>query len=470
MDDRKRIGEILIDAHVIDEAQLKEALAAQRGTGKRLGEVLVEMGLATESEVARGLSAQLNIPFISLAQTIVDEEAIDLVPRDLAAEHSCVPVKMSKRFLVLAMEDPLNLMAMEEVAFRSNRKVKQVTATRSEIKAAIQTHYDAKEVRDQVVKELRETVKAQAERLETSDFKSRLFAILSNKPGVGNTHTAMNLAYCLSQRSRRVLLIDADFGHAGVSKKLGISSRRTFLDLLTKDRFVEDAVTATPYGFRLVVGETGRLRLANVTHQQRLRFVRNFNTLAAGYDVVLMDLGAGADLQTLDFALAADAAIVVTTSRDVVSGYACAKLAFLRSIVLEARLAECIGGYEVQSVFRPCFVVDQVNSPDEGRQVFEKIQATAEANLGKTAEGLQMQCVDLGSLPYSRKNHARAEELEAPYAAAFPEDPVTECYRHLTSSLLREVGRPQAASRQENRFRRFAEIVGQKPEREDDED
>lgn len=470
MDDRKRIGEILIDARVIDEAQLGEALAAQRGTRKRLGEILVEMGFATESEVARGLSAQLNIPSITLSQTVVDEEAVDLVPRHLATEHHCVPVKVSKRFLVVAMEDPLNLMAMEELAFRTNRKIKPVTATRSEIRTAIQVHYDAKEARDEVVKELQETVKAQVEELETSGFEGHLFAILSNKSGVGSTHTAMNMAYCLSQRDRRVLLIDADFGRAGISKKLGISSRRTFLDLLTKDRFVEDAVTSTPFGFRMVVAEAGRLRLANVTHQQRLRFVRNFNTLAKSYDVVLIDLGADADIQTLDFALAADVAVVVTTPQDVVAGYTCAKLAFLRSIVLEARLAESIEGYEIVPIFRPCFVLNQVNVDDEGREVFEKIQSTAGANLDQTATGFEMQCVELGSLPYSRKNHARAEELEAPYAAVFPDDPVTECYQHLASSLLKEMGRPQSGSRQENRFRRFAEIVGQKPEQASDED
>jgi len=145
---KPRLGEVLVKRGVITQQQLEAAVGAQRKTGQSLGQILVGKGFATEAQIVQALALQLNIPFVNLQQTEIQAAAVDLVPLPLVKKHTCIPVRVSDAFLVVAMQNPLDLMAMEELSFVSNRKVKQAIATRSDIVSAIKQQYSAKASRE----------------------------------------------------------------------------------------------------------------------------------------------------------------------------------------------------------------------------------------------------------------------------------------------------------------------------------
>ena len=454
---------MLVEAGLLTRGQLAEALEAQRGTGAFLGEIIVEKGFVTAAIVAEALSRQLSLPFVDLSQAVVAEEAIDLVPQRLAEELVALPLKVSKRFLVVAMHDPLNLMAVEELAFRTNRGIKQVVAPKSEILEAIQRHYAAKAERDEIVRELRRSIAAMAHAREELRPYGRVFSLVSNQGGEGKTHTAINLAYWLGRMGHKVLLIDADFGRSDVTQKLGLHTRRTFLDFVLRDHGLTEIVAPTRFGFSIIAGKTGRLRLGNLTHQQRLRFVRNFARVGQRYDAILMDLGASASAAVQDFTLAADTTIVFTTPRNLVAGYACAKLIFLRHAQIEDALASRIDGHRSDLIFKPRFIMNQVASVEQGQDLFAKIDGTAAANLSRAAPGLVMRCSLLGSVIYDDEGHLQAEKRGVPYSSASREGPATACYQRMAKTLSRIARTPISPAEAQERLQRLAEIVGRKP-------
>jgi type IV pilus assembly protein PilB len=142
---KKLVGEILIDSGVITRTQLEEALARQKETKKLLGETLVEMGYAFEEDIAGAVSAQYRIPYLPLKHHEVDRELLNLIPREVALRHRCFPVDKVGGVLTVAMEDPLDARAVEEIESESQCKVLCYVSTPSEILAAIEEHYGRSE-------------------------------------------------------------------------------------------------------------------------------------------------------------------------------------------------------------------------------------------------------------------------------------------------------------------------------------
>lgn len=136
-----RLGDLLVDAGVISDAQLKQALADQKKTGQRLGETLVSEGIITEHQLVNALTMQLGIDFIDLTNIEIDPEMTKYVPRNLAKKYSIVPVRSRGDELYLAMSDPLNFIAMEEAKTASKRRIVPMIATQSAVDHAISALY-----------------------------------------------------------------------------------------------------------------------------------------------------------------------------------------------------------------------------------------------------------------------------------------------------------------------------------------
>ena len=137
-----RVGKILVEAGVITVEQLDEALNAQRKTpNARLGAILVKLGFASEETVARALAFQRNVEFIRLRPDMVDVAATKLVNGRLAEHHCCMPLEVREGRLVLAMVNPLDLIAIEDVERASERPVEPVVATASDINSSIRHYY-----------------------------------------------------------------------------------------------------------------------------------------------------------------------------------------------------------------------------------------------------------------------------------------------------------------------------------------
>lgn len=142
---KKRLGELLVDAGVIDEFQLKSALADQKRWGDKLGSTLVKLGFVTEEIMAKALSSQMKIPNVNLRTTEIPKEVYETLTAEKARKLGVIPVMVkkegSKKLLYLAMSDPTNLGAIDEIQFSTGHIVKPVIAMDSQISAAIDRYY-----------------------------------------------------------------------------------------------------------------------------------------------------------------------------------------------------------------------------------------------------------------------------------------------------------------------------------------
>lgn len=142
----RRIGEILVEAGLLSQSQLEQALFAQRKDGRKLGQVLLEMGLVSEVQLTQALSRQLGVPWVSLHQVDFSRALLNLVPRATAERYALIPVFVRREgaqgeTLFVAMEDPMNEAAIEEVARAAPLPVKPMIACPSDVRAAIRVYY-----------------------------------------------------------------------------------------------------------------------------------------------------------------------------------------------------------------------------------------------------------------------------------------------------------------------------------------
>lgn len=138
---RKRIGEILIQAGLLDNTGLRAALAEQRRWGGQLGRVLVDMKLVTEEDLVQALSQQLNFPTVELDTMEIRDEVLDLVPGELAERHNIMPFKIAGKFLDVAMSDPTNLGIIDELRIRTQLNVRSYLAGPKMIERALTRYY-----------------------------------------------------------------------------------------------------------------------------------------------------------------------------------------------------------------------------------------------------------------------------------------------------------------------------------------
>jgi hypothetical protein len=142
---KKRLGEMLIESGIIDETQLKAALGHQRQWGVRLGQALVDLKLAAEADIVRALSAKFGFPVAQLSelQPYALEQALALLPRDFAVRHNVFPMAADTASVTVAMSDPTNLAVVDEIRFRTGRRVKVCMGGDREVAEAVRRHYPA---------------------------------------------------------------------------------------------------------------------------------------------------------------------------------------------------------------------------------------------------------------------------------------------------------------------------------------
>lgn len=136
-----RLGDLLISAGVISPDQLRDALAIQKQTKERLGDVLISSGIITEQQLIEALQMQLGVDFVDLTAVSIPLELAKFVPRSIAKKYCVVPVKLVKDELYVAMSDPLNFVAQEEIKSASHKQVVPMIATRRATEQAIATLY-----------------------------------------------------------------------------------------------------------------------------------------------------------------------------------------------------------------------------------------------------------------------------------------------------------------------------------------
>jgi type IV pilus assembly protein PilB len=136
-----RLGDLLINAGLITHEQLHQALEKQKLTRERLGHVLISEKMISEAQLIRAIEMQLGVEFIDLSTARIDSEMAGLISKNLAKKHGVLPVRKSMDTLYLAMEDPLNFPAIEEVKIATMLKVVPMISTEDAIERGIETLY-----------------------------------------------------------------------------------------------------------------------------------------------------------------------------------------------------------------------------------------------------------------------------------------------------------------------------------------
>jgi type IV pilus assembly protein PilB len=146
MSERVRIGELLLETGLITQEQLNAALKIQQDDPRRLGEILVSENMVSEAKVTQILSQQLSVPWVSLEYVDFSRQLLNLVSSETAQQHTLVPIyvrrsKQRRETLYVAIEDPSNQEALDEVADYSGLPVRPMIAPSSDIRAAIRAYY-----------------------------------------------------------------------------------------------------------------------------------------------------------------------------------------------------------------------------------------------------------------------------------------------------------------------------------------
>ncbi len=146
MAEKKKLGDMLKEAGVIDDFQLQSALAHQKNWGGKLGGILVEMGFAREEDIARAIAQNLRIPYVDLFEPPVADNIIKMIKPDIARKYSVMPAKKEGGALVLVMSDPMDIEAMDAIRFATGLTIKPALAMESEVRDAIRKYYDGENV------------------------------------------------------------------------------------------------------------------------------------------------------------------------------------------------------------------------------------------------------------------------------------------------------------------------------------
>ena len=164
-----KLGELLIAAGTITQEELDRGLELQKGTKDRLGDVLIKNKIISEDEFIQALQMQLGIEFIDLTKLNIPTELAQMLPKNIAKQHQVVPVRAVKDELYLAMSDPLNFYAIEEVRKAVRRKIVPMVATKSAIEHSIQVLYGNEGAARAIEEMRREGMGSGDSRPETSD-------------------------------------------------------------------------------------------------------------------------------------------------------------------------------------------------------------------------------------------------------------------------------------------------------------
>lgn len=139
------IGELLVREDLISAQQLQQAIEAQRNEGGSIEEHLVKLGFIEKQEIEKRLTAfiakQYRIPVIDLRKLEIEPEIVKLIPREIAEKHMIIPVNRSGQALILAMADPSNICAIDDVKFLTDYNIEAVVASEEAIQEAIEKYY-----------------------------------------------------------------------------------------------------------------------------------------------------------------------------------------------------------------------------------------------------------------------------------------------------------------------------------------
>ncbi|CAI6040953.1 GspE/PulE family protein [Cohnella sp. JJ-181] len=199
---KKRLGDLLVESRIISEAQLQEALQEQRKTKQKLGDLLITQGYINEQQLIEVLEFQLGIPHVSLFKYQIEPSITQIIPEALARRYQAIPIHKEGGKLLVAMADPLDYFAIEELRMSTGFRIEPAITSRDELNRAIARHYGLQDSMSQILGEL-PTTQEEIRETEITNEDSPVVRLVNQM-----IQQAMQL---------RVSDIHVDPGEAGVS-------------------------------------------------------------------------------------------------------------------------------------------------------------------------------------------------------------------------------------------------------------
>lgn len=241
----------------------------------------------------------------------------------------------------------------------------------------------------------------------------RTIAITSGKGGVGKTNLTVNLAIALGKKGQRVIVIDADMGTANVDVLLGTSSKQNLMSLLEDGVELEDVLLRGPYGVSYISGGSGMEHAWELSTIQRQVIFNKLAGCEAWADIILVDTGAGVGKNVLDFIMASDEVLLLTTPEP----------------------TSLTDGYAVLKAYRQ--VSEQPSVKLIVNRVFDVMESTEAANkLIRTADKfLDMKLECMGYI-FDDSHLVRAVRQQVPVIESYPNSLAAQCLEALANNIL----------------------------------
>ena len=249
--------------------------------------------------------------------------------------------------------------------------------------------------------------------IKANNLKARVIAVTSGKGGVGKTNFTVNLALALAKLGQKMLIIDADLGMGNVEVVLGCSTQYNILHLLEGGFSLNDIITDGPLGIKFMSGGSGIYNMANLSDLQLTRIINQIRLMDDWADIILIDTGAGINKSAINFVVAADEVIIVTTPEPtaITDAYA----------MMKTYVNHCGTG-----MLR--LVINRVFEVNEGNIATDKLTKVALNFLGLSLTSLGM--------IYEDRNLIRAVKKQIPLLLAFPDTISARCIEQIANRLL----------------------------------
>jgi flagellar biosynthesis protein FlhG len=366
----------------------------------------------------RTMARKCGMPFIDISKEVPDPKCVRLLKEVFAKSYNSLPVRFLGDGVLVAIGDPEQKDLIETLSTYMGRKVYPALADIEAIREAIGKYYP-------------NGSKGEESSQQGNGKVNQIISIISNKGGVGKTHIAMNIARSIGHQGKNVLLIDADLGNADISNKLALFPEYTLYDFLLGDVDLENMIEHTPMGFDLIAGSSGEFKLANINYVQRSKFIKGFRKVSQPYDYAIFDLSAGISTTVLEFALASDEVVIITTPQDIIAGYACIKASFQHFKTIEEKLMEKVEFYKPRKVYTPWVVMNQITNLNQGIFLFNRICQTADERINNLEPFFCVKPEYLGGVLYDREGIRAAESQRKPITSVNPKSKTSQCLEYL---------------------------------------
>ncbi|SDL58685.1 GspE/PulE family protein [Halarsenatibacter silvermanii] len=170
-EEKKRLGDLLLEYDYIDEEEFEEALARQQESDKRLGQMLVDLGYISEKDLIQVLEFQLQVPYADPEKYYFDSSLAEYLPENIARRHNMVPLKKNDDTLMVAMTDPNDVVAIDDAEMSSGLEIQPMIGTHEEIEAAQDKIYRGEAVELEEITDFQEIQQADDEELEEDELQ-----------------------------------------------------------------------------------------------------------------------------------------------------------------------------------------------------------------------------------------------------------------------------------------------------------